>query len=522
MKQILLIAALFTISISTWGQTRKDYAETITADGIKQHLMILASDEYEGRETGKPGQKKAAKYISNHFKEIGLEGPINGSENPYYQPVPLTQTRWGDFYVKSKSGKSYKWMEDFYQIGDFSIAEQKLEIVFAGYGIDGDNYSDYKGLDVKGKAVVLINDKASKSIATKVNDQKIVDKNASPYDKLKTAISKGAILVIMISNNDKEVTGTISRYGKYITSPKLRFGDQKPKDRGGIVALKSMTSEIVGIKEKKLDKLIKKYKSGASLPKFSSGTMLTIKAEKISDPLPTENVLGFLEGTDLRDEVLVVTAHYDHIGINEKGEINNGADDDGSGTSTLLEIAEAFAKAKAAGNGPRRSILFMTVTGEEKGLLGSEYYSDHPIYPIESTVTNLNIDMIGRIDKEHKDKPNYVYIIGSDMLSSDLHTLSESVQATHASDIKLDYRYNDKDDPNRFYYRSDHYNFAKHDIPVIFYFTGVHEDYHKPTDTPDKIMYTKTARIAKLIFHTAWELANSDDRVMVDKPTKED
>ncbi len=230
------------------------------------------------------------------------------------------------------------------------------------------------------------------------------------------------------------------------------------------------------------------------------------------------NVLGYLEGTDKKDEVIVFTAHYDHEGVNSRGDIYNGADDDGSGTTTILELAEAFVLAAKAGYRPRRSLLFMAVSGEEKGLLGSGFYADHPVYPIENTVANLNIDMIGRIDPNYegsKDSANYVYIIGSDRLSTDLHKISEEVNTAYTH-IKLDYRYNAADDPNRFYERSDHYNFAKKGVPIIFYFTGVHKDYHKPTDTVEKINFQKMAKIARLIFATGWELANREDRIRVD------
>jgi Zn-dependent M28 family amino/carboxypeptidase len=232
------------------------------------------------------------------------------------------------------------------------------------------------------------------------------------------------------------------------------------------------------------------------------------------------NVMGFMEGTDRKDEVIVITAHYDHVGIDKKGEIYNGADDDGSGTCSILELAEAFAKAKAAGNGPRRSILFMTVTGEEKGLLGSRYFTDvDPVIPLKQLVCDLNIDMIGRVDKEHADNDKYVYLIGSDKLSSELHAISEKANK-ESIDFDLDYTFNDPDDPNRFYYRSDHYNFAKNKIPVIFYFTGVHEDYHRPGDDVEKIMFPKYQQIVRLVFHTAWELANRDERIVVDSNKK--
>ncbi len=231
----------------------------------------------------------------------------------------------------------------------------------------------------------------------------------------------------------------------------------------------------------------------------------------------SENVLAFIEGTEKPEEIIVISAHYDHVGIDQSGNIYNGADDDGSGTVSVLEIAEAFMKAKKDGLGPKRSILFLHVTGEEKGLYGSRYYTENPVFPLENTVTNLNIDMIGRIDKNHEseEKSNYIYLIGSDRLSTDLHNISEEANTKYTK-LDLDYTYNAKNDPNRFYFRSDHYNFAKHNIPIIFYFNGVHEDYHKPTDTPDKIEYELMTKRAQLTFYTAWEVANRLERIVVD------
>ena len=243
----------------------------------------------------------------------------------------------------------------------------------------------------------------------------------------------------------------------------------------------------------------------------------------------TENVIAIIKGTEIPDEYLILTSHLDHVGYGRTGSrsreayigevkerIHNGADDDGSGTVAMLEIAQAFKQASKKGKGPKRSIIFLHVTGEEKGLLGSAYYADNPIYPLESTVTNLNLDMIGRIDPTRKgDKREYIYIIGSDHDSQDLHNLSEQTNLETVN-IDLDYRYNAKDDPNRFYYRSDHYNFAKNGIPIIFYFSGTHPDYHLPSDTPDKIEYDLLELRSKLVFYTAWNIANRDERIKVD------
>lgn len=230
----------------------------------------------------------------------------------------------------------------------------------------------------------------------------------------------------------------------------------------------------------------------------------------------SENVLAYIKGSEKPDEVVVISAHLDHIGVLENGEINNGADDDGSGTVALIEMAKAFKAAVDNGEGPKRSILFLHVTAEEIGLLGSRYYTDvEPVFPLKNTVANLNIDMIGRVDDKHENDRNYLYLIGSDKLSKELHIISETVNKKYFN-INIDYTFNEDNDPNRFYYRSDHYNFAKNNIPVIFYFNGTHDDYHQPTDTPDKIEYDLLEIRTRLVFTTAWELANRDERIKLD------
>jgi len=236
---------------------------------------------------------------------------------------------------------------------------------------------------------------------------------------------------------------------------------------------------------------------------------------RMKDSITSENVVAFIKGSEKPDEIIIVSAHLDHVGMDKDGNVFNGADDDGSGTVAVLEMAQAFQKAVKDGNGPKRSILFLHVTGEEIGLFGSRYYTENPIFPLENTVVDLNIDMIGRIDPNKKETPNYIYLIGSDKLSQELHDVSEEVNKNYIN-LELDYTYNDENDPNRFYYRSDHYNFAKNNIPVIFYFNGVHEDYHKMTDTPDKIEYDLMAKRTQLVFETAWELANREGRIKAD------
>ena len=243
---------------------------------------------------------------------------------------------------------------------------------------------------------------------------------------------------------------------------------------------------------------------------------IKIEIERPKKLITSENVVAVLPGRDLKDEILIISSHYDHIGI-RNGKIYNGADDDGSGSMGVLELAEAFVIAAKEGNGPRRTIVFLNVTGEEKGLWGSEYYADvQPLFPLENTVANLNIDMIGRNGDLRTNDNDYIYVIGSDMLSTELHSIHQQVSSTHFPEMDMDYHYNGKNHPERIYYRSDHYNFAKNNIPVIFYFNGIHEDYHQHTDTPDKIDYPHYRKRTQLIFATAWQLANRDKRPVVD------
>jgi Zn-dependent M28 family amino/carboxypeptidase len=233
------------------------------------------------------------------------------------------------------------------------------------------------------------------------------------------------------------------------------------------------------------------------------------------DWVKTENVAAIIEGSTYPNEYIVLTAHLDHVGI-ENGEIFNGADDDGSGSMALLEIAEAFKLAELDGNRPKRSIVILHVSAEEKGLLGSKYYTDNPLYSLDETITNLNVDMIGRTDPtRNSNNDEYIYLIGTDRLSTMLHETSEKVNYKTVN-LELDYRFNAWDDPNRFYERSDHWHFAKNNIPVIFYFSGTHEDYHQPTDTAEKIRYELLTKRTRLIFHTAWEIANMDEKIEVD------
>lgn len=508
-----------TPDYQTTGET---LAETITADELKQHLSIIASDNFEGRETATPGQQKAAKYLAEKVTSFGIP-PIEraGVEDGYFQKMPFTKASWGKVSM-SINGTAYRHLRDFYCFRRSNTHQplfQQKEVVFLGYGIDDEKYSDYTGVEVKDKVVLVLDgeptNKEGISYITGTTGISIWSRNIRK--KLKTAKRKGVKAMLII---DPKLKINVNRYRKWLVEPAINMGKPKPEktDLANSFFISSeIAKAIVGKKGKRIKKARKYITKKGKARSFNVACNISLEQEKLNEIIYSDNVMAYVEGTDekLKEEIVVITAHYDHLG--KRGDdIYNGADDNGTGTSALLELAQAYGKAKKEGTGPRRSVLLMWVSGEEKGLLGSKYYTQHPIFPLKNTIVNLNVDMIGRVDKAHKDNPNYIYVIGADRLSSELHDINEAANKKYTK-IELDYTFNAKDDPNQFYYRSDHYNFAEKGIPAIFYFSGVHDDYHQTSDTTDKILFDKMEIIAKLIFHTSWELANRDKRIVVDK-----
>lgn len=502
MKNIFGIIAL-TVCINMSAQTKDvtwKFAESITAAELERHLKIVASDEMEGRETGKKGQKMAMEYLIKNFKSYGIK---DIDDQKYIQSFPLLEQEQKGIELTIGKNK-YEFNKQF-SISPSIIKKTKIEeeLVFVGAGIDEGYYNSYEGLDVRNKAVFILNVDARKAK---------LKKEWTLKERITLAKEKGAKVIFYHSPKLEE---NLSKYEHYYAKAKLALEDDVKKGDVIVVAVTTEVTENL-FSESKL-KLKKVLKKGIKADvRFSSPMLLMI--DKPTKELSGENVLAYIPGTDLKEELLVITAHYDHIG-KEGNVVFNGADDDGTGTVALLELAQAFQKAVDEGRGPRRSLLIMPVSGEEKGLLGSKYYTNNPIFELENTVANLNIDMIGRLDKAHEKNSNYIYLIGSDKLSSDLHSLSEEANYSYTK-IDLDYTYNDENDPNRFYYRSDHYNFAKNGIPVIFYFNGVHADYHKATDTIEKIDFNKMEKITRLVFVTAWDILNRDERLEVDKEAK--
>ena len=295
----------------------------------------------------------------------------------------------------------------------------------------------------------------------------------------------------------------IARFGVVMIGEKIEFS----VDDMGTKTIIANPALAEWIFEQSFQSLLRK---GRGLTK-----KIIFNADMLIETIDSENVLGFVSGSEKPEEVVIVSAHYDHLGVKD-GNIYNGADDNASGTSAIIEIAEAFAEAKENGDGPKRSVMFIAFSGEEEGLLGSRYYVTNPEVPLSNTVANLNIDMIGRQDLKYSEDPNYIYIIGSDRISTELDNLAKSVNEEYSTKLRLDYRYNDYNDPNQYYKRSDHYSFAQNNIPIIFYFSGTHGDYHQPTDTVDKINFEKVKKITDYIFFTTWEIANREERIRPD------
>ncbi|MBY0481070.1 MAG: M28 family peptidase [Chitinophagaceae bacterium] len=496
------------ISSMAFAQTSADlvkFGGNITQQGLKDKLTILASADMEGRETASPGQKKAAAYIESQFKKMGLK-PGNGES--YQQLYPVYQDELATKKIVV-DGRSFEWDKDFsFSLQTIVSGEWTYQkSVFAGYGIvdSAKQINDYAHLDVKGKLVFVLEGNEAGAVSMQGGMRAMNANPASNYAKMKTAIAKGAAGLFIISSNFPRTQATATKGGMYIK--------RNDSNAGFLVATISLdvATALTGrsVKLSVADvKLLKKAEY------FSE---IKVAANKIVNTLESSNVIAVLPGSEKKDEYLMITGHYDHLGKREN-VIWYGADDDGSGTVSVMQMAEAFAAAAKKGAGPKRNIVFMTVSGEEKGLLGSDYYSEHPIYPMDKTTADLNIDMVGRVDTERKtgDSLNYVYVIGHDKLSTDLPIINEAANKI-SSNITLDYKYDDPNDKNFIYYRSDHYNFAKKGVPILFFYDGMLlADYHKPTDTIEKINFELMQKRDLMIFYTAWDIANRPEMLKRD------
>lgn len=532
----------------------KQYQATISESDLASHLYVFASDYFEGRETATRGQKLAAYYLAAQYRKMGIapkgtaETEDAFSPENYLQPFPLYGKRLqaAKIQVLSKGKKLTSSVFSTEEVDGKSFlafgnkADAAGGVVFGGYAIGDEalGYDDFKameeaGIDFKDKWLMVMvgepmeNEEKSLLPTEDGGPSKWTAQNGLKWNSLfRRGLPRGLLIVgdvgptgDDIAMNAKESAPSVDDLGNLSLNESQGGGREIPPF---YFISSSFANEILAPSKRTIAELQGEI-DGTLKPVVFELDDIQVNSSLAYESFDTtsENVVAFIEGSDpeLKDEVVVISSHYDHIGLEKTGEdrINNGADDDGSGTVAILEIAEAFKMAADDGYGPRRSILFLNVSGEEKGLLGSAYYADQePIIPLENTVTNLNIDMIGRFDPTHPTKSeNYVYIIGSNLISQQLHDLNADVNKATGIELELDERYNSKDDPNQFYRRSDHWNFGKNNVPFIFFFTGTHEDYHGVDDEADKIEYTRLKRIAQLIFATGWQVANQDERPAV-------
>ncbi|MBS1744521.1 MAG: M28 family peptidase [Bacteroidetes bacterium] len=518
MKKLLAFLFLSTAFMQLPAQNNDaaKFADGITTDGLKKHLNIIASDEFEGRETGTEGQRKAAAYIETQFRLLNLKTATG--LNGYQQYYPLQQD---SMLNSSLSIGDYAAAYETDYIVRLTNASGKFtsnQVVFAGYGIDDKNYNDYNGMDVKGKIVIIVLGEPKKDGFFMVSGTKTPGEWTYPgiAKKVSVAMKRGAAGMIIINPASESFSkATINDTKK----SKLYYPRDTESSMNHLFITHALAKKIMGETTDSLIKKAARYEAFSKADAWEKNIDIRFSYEKKTNIIEASNVVGIIEGTDKKDEYVFLTGHYDHLGKRD-GKIYYGADDDGSGTVAVMEMAAAFAKAKAAGKGPRRTVVFMTVSGEEKGLWGSEYYTDHPLFPLEKTSVDLNTDMVGRIDTERStaDTSNYVYVVGHDKISSELPVINEGVNNTYTG-LTLDYKFDDPNDPNRIYFRSDHYNFARKGVPVLFFYDGMLKaDYHKPTDTVDKINWALYEKRVRMIFHTAWEMANRDEMLKRDKP----
>ena len=501
--------------------------KSITPSYIKSSVSVLASDSLRGRYSTFPGQKKAANYIRNELQSLGIKPlPSIGS---YYQKFTLERISLSDsqrayFYTEADT-TSLHYSRDFYvsPSGIYNSQEISGELVFAGYGVSSSryNYDDYAPITVRDKWLMVIEGEPQ------MNDSKSIFNGAEPtrWSRIQTkkwkANQSGAAGLIVVSNNfqgqsPRAFGESLEEIQQSMARPYLKLPDTEKTNYIPLLLISHQLADslLMASSGNTLSEYQTRIDQSLEPVSFPMDISLDVEIGITKKAAQTENVVGIYEGSNptLRDNYIVLTAHYDHMGAIGDSIIFYGADDNASGTAGVLGAARAFAQNPVK---PDRSVIFALFSAEELGLLGSQYFTDNPPVEIDSITANINMDMIGRNARDS------IYVIGSNMLSWDLHNISE-IARHHVRKLHFDFKYNDVDDPQRLYYRSDHYNFAKYDIPSLFFFSGLHEDYHRPTDTPEKIDFVKAARVSKVAFLTAWGVANFKDTLELDGQLVED
>lgn len=547
MKKFLFAALLLTgcagtdsLTETTSTENLLPFAELITPDFLRQHLEVIAHDSLEGRGTGERGQKIAAEYIANFYDNLGMQP--KGDNGSYFQHFKLNtgltdslvyqtyRIEGTDTISVDRSVESGASTGEYVRIFGGSVPLSG-SVVFAGFGVEDPEHevSHLDGTSLEGNWVLIFED-----MPAIANGDTLFNPELTNNDRMSRILGpKNADGILVITGYDRQDFDEMARaYSNIMSTPTsmtLDYLDDNDGPSGfprGIVQVSpEMSAKLLGFDSiDELDSLRETIISEMKeFEAYETSFHLDYHPYDDSAQIETENVIAYHEGADpdLRDEVLVLMAHYDHVGIGHPDEtgdiIYNGADDNGSGTVALMNIAYALQNAKHEGYQPKRSVLFLHVTAEEVGLLGSRYYSDHPVIPIEQTVANFNADMIGRSDDRNIEAgdTDYVYLIGGEIISSELDSLVQQANEQSVG-MRLDRFYNDLQDPNQFYRRSDHWNFGRLEVPFVFFFTGVHEDYHQPSDTVDKMEFEKFSRVVRLIYSSTLEVTNYDGRPEVD------
>jgi len=516
-KTALFFILVISCSVAYSQGIENDIKKCLDTNQIKADIKFLASDELEGRDITERGQKVAALYLKTQFQKLGLK-PVEGS---YYQNVKvlkITPSKNPDLIISNGETFPAVFKEDYFpQSEGKAINEVNAEVVFAGYGITAPDYGydDYKGIDVKGKIVLILAQYPKDTKKSRFNSTKFSDYREPKY-KVQNAIEHGAVGVLYMIEVIRPISLFVKSFGRFINKSSFRLQDEDTREAIPFANIsKSLADKILKKSNLTLDAV--KDSIDLNFRDFSfaiPSTSVKMKFNIERGIRETENVVGLLEGSDpnLKDEVVVVSGHYDHEGIDLNGEIFNGADDNASGTTGVLTIAKILTKMK-----PKRSILFMAFTGEEKGLFGSNYYSRNPLIPFEKTHAAVNIDMIGRIDRKYEitDTTNFIYVIGPKIMGGDLPGFVE--KAKKINNLHIDYEYDTLDDPNIYFARSDHYAFAKEKVPTAFFFNGDHADYHKVTDKIDKIVFSAMFNRIEMITYYTMLLADHNLPVNVER-----
>lgn len=531
----------------------QEYQALIQPDELESQVRFFASDRFKGRETLRPEKDKAAEYLASEYQRMGV-APKGTKEvddpralENYFQPFTVYGHQLQEAQIslhedpdEEPTAQATYSLDgaDGHVLPVFgNLESSEGGVVFAGHGIGEDDafeYNDYEALadqeiGVEGQWVVILRDEPMDD-----DGNSLLTEDGSPSEwteqwtnKLQRAfmgaMPAGILVVADTGPHALDVETRAQQMADFAEPGDLSLEDE-PLEQN-VPPVHAISSEWANHLLEHADRTVEEVSdeiTETQEPVVFDVPDVTLRSELDHEPLEgtTDNVLGYVEGQDpeLKDEVIVITSHYDHIGVSSLGPdgnyINNGADDNATGTIATLALANAFQQAAEDGHGPRRSILFLNVAAEEKGLLGSAYYADEePVFPLENTVTNINLDMIGRIDPTFPELPdsNYVYVIGGDLISDDLAEANRQTNELTDINFTLHDRYNDPDHPDQLFRRSDQWNFAKHNIPFIFYFTGLHEDYHDVGDEAHKITYDRMAEITRLTFGTVWEIANRDD-----------